>query len=154
MLSFIKKTASMLYVAYNNAMFSIALKFYKEPPTKSMLNRLHVDYIHYGHGIHESNHMLPHTHLWDTLEVETIPLTEEQKTMYIYIMPDHHFKAFVENGANVRYHARGLENESAEHEICRIEQRYYKIKSKAAKQYSLSALLCAIASFLVFYFHM
>lgn len=154
MLSFIKKTASMLYVAYNNAMFSIALKFYKAHPTKSMLNRLHVDYIHYGHGIDESNHMLPHTHLWDTLEVETIPLTEEQKTMYIYIMPGHHFKAFVENGANVRYHAHGLENESAEHEICRIEQRYYKIKSKAAKQYSLSALLCAIASFLVFYFHM
>ncbi len=153
MTSLLKNSASMLYVAYNNVMLSMALKFYKTHPTNSMLNRLHVDYIHFSHGIDESNHMLPHTHLWDALKVETIPLTEEQKSMYIYIMPNNHFNAFMANGASVRYHAHGLEDESTEHEIYRIEQSYYKMKAKAAKRYSLAGLLCAIASFSVFYFH-
>lgn len=153
MFSRLRKSASMLYVAYNNAMFSMALKFYKAHPTKSMLNRLHVDYIHFGHGIDESNHMLPHSHLWDTLKVESIPLTEEQKSMYIYTMSNHHFEAFMEKGAVVRFHAHGLENESVDHEVYRIEQSYYKIKSKMAKRCALASFSCAIASFSVFYFH-
>ncbi len=140
----LNKTVSLLSVAYNNAMFNMALRFYKMHPTQSMLNRLHVEFIHFGHGIDETNHQLPHTHLWDTLDVETIPLTDNQKLMYIAMMPSDHFEAFMMHGANARYHAHGLEGETVDDEIYRIEQRYYAYQSQSAKRHIAAGIACLL----------
>lgn len=136
---------AMLYRWYNNAMYAMALRFYKLYPTQSMLNRLHLDYIHFGHGIDETNHHLPHTHLWDTLKVETVPLSDRQKTMYLFTMPMDHFEGFMTYGANARYHAHGLEGETVDHEIARIEHAYYIKKRDVLNKCMLASLGCLLA---------
>jgi len=109
------------------AIYAIKLKFFKIFPTPQMLNRLHLDYIHFGHGIDETNHRLPHSHLLETLEVETVPLADHHKVAYIRMMPKQHFEDFINYGADASFHAHGLEDGKPEDEldlILQLEERW------------------------------
>jgi hypothetical protein len=100
-----------------NLLYKAKLKFFKMFPSTEMLNLLHLDYIHFGHGIDKTNHRLPHSHLWDTLEVETVPMCDYHKVAYIRTMSQKHFESFIEYGAGCIFHTHGLKGGTVDDEL-------------------------------------
>ncbi len=73
-----------------------------------MIDDLQVDYIHYPHGIDHTNHKLPHSHLWDHIEWETIPFTELERRMYIRLMDEEHLQELLARGKAVRFNSKAI----------------------------------------------
>jgi len=79
-----------------------------------MLVNLKVDYIAFPHGIDSSNDMLPHTHLWETLDVSRLNFTNDEKRVYIRKMPVKHLTALIKQPEGMSCHIHGAENLTAE----------------------------------------
>lgn len=110
----------------------LIVAYYRRFPTPQMIDDLQVDYIHYPHGIDHTNHKLPHSHLWDQIEWETIPFTDLERRMYIRLMDEEHLKTLLSRGKAVRFHIHGLQGGSVTQECAHLHETYCSLLRKCA----------------------
>lgn len=123
----------------------IILAYYRRYPTPQMIDDLQVDYIHPPHGIDHTNHTLPHSHLWDQLDWETIPFNDQECVMYIRLMDNVHLETLIERGKAVRFHIHGAEGATIEQERAYMAQQYFKVKRKVADWLFTAGIIMAAA---------
>ncbi|MCP4526742.1 MAG: hypothetical protein GY833_12670 [Aestuariibacter sp.] len=123
----------------------IILAYYRRFPTPQMVDDLQVDYIHPPHGIDRTNHLLPHSHLWDRLDWETIPFTERESVMYIRFMDDDHLEKLIERGKSIRFHIHGEEGGGIHQERLYLQYNYRKVIRRMADGFFIIGGLLAAA---------
>lgn len=119
----------------------LTLAYYRRFPTDQMIDDLQVDYIHPPHGIDETNHLLPHSHLWDQLKWETIDYLKHERVMYIRFMNDLHLENLIERGKAVRYHIHGKEGVSIAQENAYLANKYRKSIRRLADCFFVAGII-------------
>jgi hypothetical protein len=108
----------------------LTLLYIKKFPTKKMLDNLNVDFIYFGHGIDQNNHLLPHSHLFEYLDVDELVLNTDLKKVYIRDMTDNHLTALFKNPTLVRFHIHGQEDWSTKDEVEHMKFKLHKYRTK------------------------
>tara|TARA_B100000809_G_scaffold261630_1_gene310910 strand:+ start:2914 stop:3279 length:366 start_codon:yes stop_codon:yes gene_type:complete len=95
-----------------------------------MLDNLNVDFIYFGHGIDQKNHLLPHSHLFEYLDVDELELNTDLKKVYIRDMTDKHLTVLFKDPTLVRFHVHGQEDWSTKDEVEHMKFKLHKYRTK------------------------
>ncbi len=128
----------------------LILFYIKYFPTKEMLDNLNVDFICFGHGIDQTNHLLPHSHLFEYLDVKELDLNTDLKKVYIRDMTDKHLETLFKDPTLVRFHIHGQEDLTTEDEVSHMEFKLHKYRTKLINFLLTLSSICLISGTYLF----